>query len=96
MFFTIVTIIFLPLSFPVAFEFPYDHHNGGSGLHLCWVTKYILDMGLASRSQRSGWPLSLPTSRSGSEESAKAKTGLAGILMPKCAVLRLLSCQRQS
>lgn len=52
MVFTIVTIVFLPLSFMAAFftinidEFPKDG-NGGTGLHLGWVAKYMFGIGLA-------------------------------------------------
>jgi hypothetical protein len=51
MVFTIVTIIFLPMSFVAAFftinivEFPYV--SGGSGLHLRFVAKYLFGIGLA-------------------------------------------------
>jgi ankyrin repeat protein len=54
MVFTIVTIIFLPLSFLASFfalniiEFPHlpRSDGGGTGLHLGWVIKYILGIGL--------------------------------------------------
>ncbi len=51
MVFTIVTIIFLPMSFMAAFfainviEFPHDSINGGSGLHLSYVAKYMFGIG---------------------------------------------------
>jgi CorA-like Mg2+ transporter protein len=53
MVFTIVTIVFLPLSFMAAFfainivEFPHDAANGGSGLPLRWVSKYLFGIGFA-------------------------------------------------
>lgn len=52
MIFTIVTIIFLPMSFMAAFfainiiEFPHDPAYGGSGLHLGYVAKYLFGIGL--------------------------------------------------
>jgi len=52
MVFTIVTIIFLPLSFMAAFfainitEFPHDPSNGGNGLPLGYVAKYMFGIGL--------------------------------------------------
>ena len=51
MVFTIVTIIFLPMSFLAAFfainivEFPYV--SNGAGLHLSFVTRYIFGIGMA-------------------------------------------------
>jgi hypothetical protein len=51
MVFTIVTIIFLPMSFLAAFfainivEFPYV--SNGAGLHLSFVAKYIFGIGMA-------------------------------------------------
>jgi hypothetical protein len=51
MVFTIVTIIFLPMSFMAAFftinitEFPHDSTNGGNGLHLSYVAKYMFGIG---------------------------------------------------
>ncbi len=53
MVFTIVTIIFLPMSFMAAFftinivEFPHDSVNGGSGLHLSYVAKYMFGIGFS-------------------------------------------------
>jgi hypothetical protein len=53
MVFTIVTIIFLPMSFMAAFftinivEFPRDSVNGGSGLHLNYVAKYMFGISFA-------------------------------------------------
>ena len=53
MVFTIVTIIFLPMSLMAAFftiniqEFPHDSSNGGNGLHLGYVVKYVLGIGFA-------------------------------------------------
>ncbi|KAI1611946.1 hypothetical protein EDD36DRAFT_270435 [Exophiala viscosa] len=53
MVFTIVTIVFLPLSFLASFfalnviEFPRPADSGGGELHLRWVIKYILGIGLA-------------------------------------------------
>ena len=53
MVFTIVTVIFLPMSFIAAFfainviEFPHDPINGGNGLHLDYVSKYVFGIGLA-------------------------------------------------
>jgi hypothetical protein len=47
MVFTIVTIVFLPMSFMATFfainiiEFPHDSLNGGSGIHLNYVAKYM-------------------------------------------------------
>ncbi|KAF2096353.1 ankyrin [Rhizodiscina lignyota] len=52
MVFTIVTIVFLPLSFMAAFftieinEFPHGN-NGSPGLPLGWVSKYLFGIGLA-------------------------------------------------
>lgn len=52
MVFTIVTIIFLPMSFIASFfainiiEFPHDSSNGGSGIHLGYVAKYMFGIGL--------------------------------------------------
>jgi hypothetical protein len=52
MVFTLVTIVFLPMSFMAAFfainiiEFPHDSPNGGSGLHLRYVAKYMFGIGL--------------------------------------------------
>jgi hypothetical protein len=51
MVFTIVTIVFLPMSFMATFfainivEFPQDSTNGGSGLHLSYVAKYLFGIG---------------------------------------------------
>jgi hypothetical protein len=51
MVFTLVTIIFLPMSFMAAFfainiiEFPHDPQNGGNGLHLSYVAKYMFGIG---------------------------------------------------
>ena len=53
MVFTIVTIIFLPLSFMAAFftidivEFPHNSANGRTGLHIGWVSKYLFGIGFA-------------------------------------------------
>ncbi|KKY13643.1 putative ankyrin repeat protein [Phaeomoniella chlamydospora] len=53
MVFTVVTIIFLPMSFLASFftlniiEFPHDSNYGGNGLHLGWVVKYVIGIGLA-------------------------------------------------
>ena len=53
MVFTIVTIIFLPLTFVAAFltinikEFPHDSTQGGNGLPLSWVSKYVFGIGFA-------------------------------------------------
>ena len=53
MVFTIVTIIFLPLTFVAAFltinivEFPHDSTQGGNGLPLSWVSKYVFGVGFA-------------------------------------------------
>ncbi|KIV77025.1 hypothetical protein PV11_08863 [Exophiala sideris] len=53
MVFTIVTIVFLPLSFLASFfalnviEFPRPAGSDGGELHLGWVIKYILGIGLA-------------------------------------------------
>ena len=53
MVFTIVTIIFLPMSFMAAFfainiaDFPHDSRYGGSGLPLGFVAKYMFGIGLA-------------------------------------------------
>lgn len=51
MVFTIVTIIFLPMSFMAAFfainiiEFPRDSINGVNGIHLSYVSKYMFGIG---------------------------------------------------
>ena len=53
MVFTIVTVIFLPMSFMAAFfainivEFPHDPVNGGNGLHLNYVAKYLFGIGFS-------------------------------------------------
>ena len=53
MVFTIVTIIFLPLTFVAAFlsinivEFPHNSTQGGNGLPLSWVAKYVFGVGFA-------------------------------------------------
>ena len=52
MVFTIVTVIFLPMSFIAAFfainiiEFPHDSSDGGNGLHLDYVSRYVFGIGL--------------------------------------------------
>jgi Mg2+ and Co2+ transporter CorA len=52
MIFTIVTIVFLPMSFMAAFfainivEFPHDPKYGGSGLPLGYVSRYLFGIGL--------------------------------------------------
>jgi Mg2+ and Co2+ transporter CorA len=49
--FTIVTIFFLPMSFMASFftinviEFPHDPSNGGNGIPLSYVSKYIFGIG---------------------------------------------------
>jgi hypothetical protein len=53
MVFTIVTIVFLPMSFIASFfainiiDFPHNSSNGGSGLPLGFVAKYMFGIGLA-------------------------------------------------
>ena len=53
MIFTLVTIIFLPMSFIASFfaidivDFPHDFSNGNSGLPLGYVTKYLFGIGFA-------------------------------------------------
>jgi len=52
MVFTIVTIVFLPMSFMAAVfainivDFQHDSSNGGSGLHFGFVAKYMFGIGL--------------------------------------------------
>jgi hypothetical protein len=51
MVFTIVTIFFLPMSFIASFfainiiEFPHDSNDGGNGIHLGYVAKYMFGFG---------------------------------------------------
>lgn len=53
MIFTLVTIIFLPMSFIASFfaidivDFPHDFSNGNSGLPLGYVAKYLFGIGFA-------------------------------------------------
>jgi hypothetical protein len=53
MIFTLVTIIFLPMSFIASFfaidivDFPHDFSNGSSGLPLGYVAKYLFGIGFA-------------------------------------------------
>jgi Mg2+ and Co2+ transporter CorA len=53
MIFTIVTIVFLPMSFMASFfainiiELPHNSSNGGSGLPLAYVAKYMFGIGFA-------------------------------------------------
>lgn len=50
--FTLVTVIFLPMSFIAAFfainvvEFPHDSSAGGNGLPISYVSKYVFGIGL--------------------------------------------------
>lgn len=75
MVFTVVTVIFLPLSFIAAFfaidviEFPRNSLNGHSGLHLSYVAKYLFGIGFSISiplitiafvmSDSQGWPWGL-------------------------------------